>query len=59
MYPWCPISERNCCIYGPGAGCVSIKKKGGPCRPLVFQFRNRYFDMVSVFAALSIFTLMT
>ncbi len=41
---------------------VSIKKKGGPCRPLLFQFSNNYFDMLSilsVFSALSILTLMT
>jgi hypothetical protein len=41
---------------------ASIKKKGGLCRPVVLQFRNRYFDMLSIvpiLSALSIFTLMT
>jgi hypothetical protein len=43
------------------SGCVSIKKKGGSCRPGCFCSQN-YFDMLSILSilsALSIFTVMT
>ena len=41
---------------------VSIKKKGGPCRPSAVLSNLNYFDMLSIlsiFSALSIFTLMS